>query len=434
MVVSSVPAKILGEQLLALGMHGKDDIGAVVHGHLGFDVQGLVEVAVVGVAVFALDGEGGDAFMLGQVGGHVVLGAQGIGGADMHRGPAGLQGGRQHPGLGGDVEAGGDPEPGQGFFPFETLPDGVQDRHVPPGPLHPQAAFVGQIYIFDIVIHEFLISICCGNLRLADADGGGAFEPGLFPQDVDFIDVFPGEVRIGAAEMAVSRGLLEDGPLQFQILDHGRGLEAEGVLDDLQELVFRDDRGVVSVDHDGQRVGQADGVGHLDFAALGQARGHHVFGHVAQHVGGGAVHLGGVFAGEGAAAVIAPAAVGVDDDLAAGDAAVAQGAAHHKAAGGVDQELGVHQQIGRDGLLDHFLDDGLFQVLILDVGVMLGRDDHGMDTLGHAVFIAHRHLGLAVGTQPRQECRSFCTLARRSARRWAYQMGMGIRFSVEVEA
>ena len=84
------------EQLLALGMHGKDDIGAVVHGHLGFDVQGLVEVAVVGVAVFALDGEGGDAFMLGQVGGHVVLGAQGIGGADVHRGPAGLQGGRQH--------------------------------------------------------------------------------------------------------------------------------------------------------------------------------------------------------------------------------------------------------------------------------------------------------------------------------------------------
>ena len=90
MVVSSVPAKIPGDQLLALGMHGEDDIGAVVHGHLGFDVQGLVEVAVIGVAVFPFDGEGGDAFIFDQVGGHVILGAQGVGGADMHRGPAGL--------------------------------------------------------------------------------------------------------------------------------------------------------------------------------------------------------------------------------------------------------------------------------------------------------------------------------------------------------
>ena len=43
-----------------------------------------------------------------------------------------------------------------------------------------------------------------------------------------------------------------------------------------------------------------------------------------------------------------------------------------------------------------------FRVLILDVGIMLGRDDHGMDALGRAVIIAHRHLGLAVGAQPRQ--------------------------------
>ena len=126
--------------------------------------------------------------------------------------------------------------------------------------------------------------------------------------------------------MAVSRGLFEDGPLEFQVLDHGRGLEAEGVLDDIQDLFLGNDRGAVSIDHDGQGVGQADGVGHLDFAAFGQAGGHHVFGHVAQHVRTGAVHLGGVFAREGAAAVIAPAAVGIHDDLAAGDAAVAQGA------------------------------------------------------------------------------------------------------------
>ena len=85
-VVSSVPPRMPGEQFLALGMDGEDQVGAVVHGHLGLDVQGLVDVAVIGVAVFALDGEGGDAFMLGQIGGHVVLGAQGIGGAHVHHG------------------------------------------------------------------------------------------------------------------------------------------------------------------------------------------------------------------------------------------------------------------------------------------------------------------------------------------------------------
>ena len=134
-------------------MDGEDQVGAVVHGHLGFHFQGLVDVAVVGVAVFAFDGEGGDAFVLGQVSRHVVLGAQGIGGADVHLGPAGFQGGGQHPRLGGDMETGGDPDPGQGFFPLEPLPDGIQDRHIPPGPLHPQAALVRQINIFYIVIH-----------------------------------------------------------------------------------------------------------------------------------------------------------------------------------------------------------------------------------------------------------------------------------------
>ena len=75
------------------------------------------------------------------------------------------------------------------------------------------------------------------------------------------------------------------------------------------------------VDVDADRLGDADGVGELDLAALGQAGGDDVLGDVAGHVGGRAVDLGGVLAAEGAAAVAAPAAVGVDDDLAAGQPA-----------------------------------------------------------------------------------------------------------------
>src|SRR3546814_19647933 len=64
----------------------------------------------------------------------------------------------------------------------------------------------------------------------------------------------------------------------------------------------------------------------LHLALARQAGGHHVLGHVAGRVGGRTVDLGRVFARERAAAVRAGAAVGVDDDLAAGEAAIARSA------------------------------------------------------------------------------------------------------------
>ena len=85
-------------------------------------------------------------------------------------------------------------------------------------------------------------------------------------------------------------------------------------------------------------MGDADRVGDLDLAALGEAGGDDVLGDVAGGVGGRAVDLGRVLAGEGAAAVAGHAAVGVDDDLAAGEAGVADRAADHELAGRVDQE------------------------------------------------------------------------------------------------
>jgi len=78
------------QQLLPFGMGGKHQVGAVVHGNLGFDVQGLVDVAVIGVRVFPFDGEGGNAFILDQISGRVVLGAQGVGSAHVTAGAAGF--------------------------------------------------------------------------------------------------------------------------------------------------------------------------------------------------------------------------------------------------------------------------------------------------------------------------------------------------------
>ena len=62
----------------------------------------------------------------------------------------------------------------------------------------------------------------------------------------------------------------------------------------------------------------ADGISKLHFAALGQTGSHNVLRDVARHVGSGTIHLRRILAAECAATVTTHAAVGVDDDLAAG--------------------------------------------------------------------------------------------------------------------
>ena len=87
------------------------------------------------------------------------------------------------------------------------------------------------------------------------------------------------------------------------------------------------------IDEHRHRLGDADRVGELHHAALGQAGRDDVLRDVARHVAGRAIDLRGILARERAAAVRRRAAVGVDDDLAAGDAGVAVRAADDEAAG-----------------------------------------------------------------------------------------------------
>ena len=99
--------------------------------------------------------------------------------------------------------------------------------------------------------------------------------------------------------------------------------------------------GAEGLDQDGHRLGDADGVGHLHLAAVGRAGGDHVLGDPAGGVRRRAVDLGRVLAREGAAAVAGGAAVGVDDDLAAGEPAVGVGPAELEVAGGVHEDPDV---------------------------------------------------------------------------------------------
>jgi hypothetical protein len=117
-------------------------------------------------------------------------------------------------------------------------------------------------------------------------------------------------------------------------------------------------------------------------------------------VAGRAIDLRRILAGERAAAVTAHAAVGVDDDLAAGEAAVALRSADDEATRRVDVELRVLvDQLLRDDLLDHQLDDGLAERLVFDALVVLRRDDDRVAADRHVVLVLERDLRLAVGAE-----------------------------------
>ena len=206
----------------------------------------------------------------------------------------------------------------------------------------------------------------------------------------------PPEVSVGRCE-AVLR--LE----QIQLLDDRGGPR-------VKDLVHRPgDFGVghlaraEGLDEHGHRLRDADGISELHFTTLCEPRGHHVLRHVPGEVAGRAVHLRGVLAREGAATVTGPAAVGVDDDLAAGQAGITQGAARDKTSRGIDVVLHAGRlEPLRDQRLDHLFDDRLLQGAVGDVRRVLGRNNHRVDGHSLTVLVPHRDLGLAVRPQEGQ--------------------------------
>jgi len=95
------------------------------------------------------------------------------------------------------------------------------------------------------------------------------------------------------------------------------------------------------------------------------------------------------------------AAVGVDDDLAAGQTAVALWAADNKSARRVDMNLGVVvEEFVRQRLHDDVVANFLSDFFDRNVLRMLARDDYGLDTSGPVALILDRHLRFSVRPQP----------------------------------
>merc|ERR1712019_65429 len=122
--------------------------------------------------------------------------------------------------------------------------------------------------------------------------------------------------------------------------------------------------GAIGLDEEGQWLGNTNGVRELNQAALGQTTLHNRLGHLTAVVCRRAIHLGGVLAGEGTATVGTPAAVSVNDDLAAGEASIALGTTNDELA-------------GLDGAIL------LLHVLNGDLGLAIGAQPPQLTALAH---------------------------------------------------
>ena len=130
----------------------------------------------------------------------------------------------------------------------------------------------------------------------------------------------------------------------------------------------------------------ADRVGDLELAAVREARRDDVLRHVAGGVRGRAVDLRRVLAGEGAAAVARRAAVGVDDDLAPGQAGVPHRAADDELPGRVHEhevallETALVVEVPREDRVQDVLDQvRLDERVLVEAFPVLGRDEHALD-------------------------------------------------------
>ena len=153
---------------------------------------------------------------------------------------------------------------------------------------------------------------------------------------------------------------------------------------------------------DRQGAGDADGIGQLDRAALSHAGCDHILGQIPGGIGGGAVDFCWVFAAERAATMRGGPAVGVDDDLAPGQAGVAVRAADHKGAGRVDPPFGR----GRNPAFgQHFADVGLDDGADIGAGLafqrMLGGQHDGCHLDRLATGITQRNLAFRIRAQGR---------------------------------
>ncbi len=215
---------------------------------------------------------------------------------------------------------------------------------------------------------------------------------GEFPSDVWIVDL---------AEVTVVGGLRVDWAEQVELLHDVGWLEGEDFKHSVEDFAVVDGAGAEGINVDAHRKRVTDGVGELHFALRGEAGCNDVFRDPATHVGGAAIHFGRIFAGEGTTTVTAHAAVAIDDDFTAGEAAVTLRTANDELASRIDEIFGVlREHVLRQHLLDHLLDAEFFDLGVAHVSGVLSGDDDVDDARGLAIDVFDGNLAFGVRAQP----------------------------------
>ena len=89
-----------------------------------------------------------------------------------------------------------------------------------------------------------------------------------------------------------------DGPQQIEVFDNSGRAQIKDVFDDILHLLLGDNAGSHEIDHNGDRFGNTDGIGDLNFTFFRQSGGNDVFGDMPTHVGSAPVYFGGILAGK----------------------------------------------------------------------------------------------------------------------------------------
>ena len=146
-------------------------------------------------------------------------------------------------------------------------------------------------------------------------------------------------------------------------------------------------------------LGDANRVSHLNRAALRQFGRNHILGKITRGIGRRTINLGRVFAGESTATMGGRATIGVDDDLAAGEAGVTIGTTNHETTGRVHIEFvfRAHPAIGK--YLLHMGTHNRAHIVLAQFLGMLGRDHHRSGANRLAVFIAQRDLAFGIRSE-----------------------------------
>lgn len=222
--------------------------------------------------------------------------------------------------------------------------------------------------------------------------------------ELERLGLLPGVRRV--TEVAVRGGLQVLGLLEVELSHDNSGSEVPVVSDDVDQVGVRLLTGTVSLDKDGQGLGDTDGVRQLDQASSGKTGVDQRLGDPSRSVGGRSVNLGEVLTREGTTTVGTPTSVGVDNDLSAGQTSVTLRTTDNESAGRLNVVDGsVVQEVGRDDLVDDLLLDLLSEVLGGDLLGVLGGDDDGVDSQGDhgtglVLLVLDGDLGLGVRSEP----------------------------------